>query len=75
MPWIQTNIGHLDRALRIVVGLLLIALAAKGTVGLWGYLGVVPLLTGVVGNCPLYALFGFSTRPKTPPGPASRSST
>lgn len=72
MAWIHTNIGLLDRALRIVVGLLLIGLAIQGAIGLWGYLGVVPLLTGVAGNCPLYAMFGFSTRSRPadarPPG-------
>ena len=75
MPFLQINVGHLDRALRIAVGLLLVALAVKGTVGLWGYLGVVPLLTGVVGTCPLYSLFGLSTRTKPAQAPASRSST
>ncbi|NIC43723.1 DUF2892 domain-containing protein [Aquabacterium sp. A08] len=55
------NVGGIDRILRIVVGLVLIALAATGTVGLWGYIGVVPLLTGLVGWCPPYALFGWNT--------------
>lgn len=43
----QFNVGGIDRILRIVVGLVLIALAATGTVGWWGYIGVVPLLTGI----------------------------
>ena len=55
------NVGGIDRILRIVVGVALVALAATGTVGLWGYLGVVPLLTGLVGWCPPYALFGWNT--------------
>jgi hypothetical protein len=55
------NVGGIDRTLRILVGLGLMAAAATGTVGLWGYLGVVPLLTGLVGWCPPYALFGFNT--------------
>jgi hypothetical protein len=55
------NVGGIDRTLRILVGLGLIAAAATGTVGLWGYLGVVPLLTGLVGWCPPYAMFGFNT--------------
>ncbi len=46
------NVGGLDRGLRIIVGLVLIALAATGTVGWWGWLGVVPLLTGLMGGCP-----------------------
>ncbi|KPU95212.1 hypothetical protein APR50_06690 [Variovorax paradoxus] len=55
------NVGILDRLLRVCAGLLLIVLAAKGLIGFWGYIGVVPLLTGVVGNCPAYTLFGVST--------------
>jgi hypothetical protein len=55
------NVGGIDRILRIVVGIALIALAATGTVGLWGYIGVVPLLTGLVGWCPPYAIFGWNT--------------
>ncbi|MBW0172443.1 MAG: DUF2892 domain-containing protein [Hydrogenophaga sp.] len=55
------NVGGIDRTLRILVGLGLMAAAATGTVGLWGYLGVMPLLTGLVGWCPPYALLGFNT--------------
>lgn len=55
------NVGGIDRTLRIGGGLTLIALAATGTVGAWGYLGVVPLLTGLVGWCPPYALLGLNT--------------
>ncbi|MFZ3118625.1 MAG: DUF2892 domain-containing protein [Variovorax sp.] len=57
----KTNEGTLDRSLRIVVGLALIAMAATGVVGMWGYIGVVPLLTGAIGNCPLYTLLGLNT--------------
>jgi hypothetical protein len=59
----KKNEGNLDRALRVVAGLSLIALAATGTIGLWGYLGVVPLLTGAFGFCPLYTLLGINTCP------------
>lgn len=55
------NVGGIDRTLRIVVGLALIAAAATGTVGLWGYIGLVPLATGLMGWCPPYAMFGFNT--------------
>ena len=55
------NIGTLDRTLRIVVGLALIALAATGTVGPWGWIGVVPLGTGLFSWCPAYTLFGIKT--------------
>ena len=57
------NVGGLDRGLRIIVGLVLIALAATGTVGWWGWLGVVPLLTGLMGGCPAYSLLGVNTCP------------
>jgi hypothetical protein len=57
----KTNEGTLDRALRVVAGLVLIGLAATGKVGVWGYIGVVPLLTGAVGMCPLYTVLGINT--------------
>jgi hypothetical protein len=57
----RLNVGNLDRALRVLLGLVLIALAVTGKIGVWGYIGVVPLLTGVVAKCPLYSLFGVST--------------
>ena len=65
------NVGGIDRILRIVVGLALIVLAATGTIGVWGWLGVIVLATGVVGICMPYTLFGFSTcaikiHPETP---------
>lgn len=55
------NIGNLDRALRIVAGLALIALAALGHIGPWGWIGVVPLGTALLGWCPAYALLGLKT--------------
>ncbi len=55
------NVGGIDRTLRIVIGVALIAAAATGAVGVWGYLGIVPLLTGLVGWCPPYAMLGFNT--------------
>ena len=57
------NVGGIDRILRIIVGLVLIGLAATGTVGLWGWIGVVPLVTGLVGTCPAYKLLGLNTCP------------
>jgi hypothetical protein len=57
----KTNEGTLDRALRVVAGLVLIGLAATGKVGVWGYIGVVPLLTGAFGMCPLYSVLGINT--------------
>ncbi len=55
------NVGGIDRIIRIVAGVVVIALAVTNTVGLWGYIGVVPLLTGLLGWCPPYAIFGFNT--------------
>ncbi len=59
----KSNVGGIDRILRIVVGLVLIGLAATHTVGWWGWLGVVPLLTGLFSFCPLYTLLGRNTCP------------
>jgi hypothetical protein len=59
----KTNEGTIDRALRVLAGLVLIALAATGTVGVWGWIGVVPLATGLIGWCPAYTLLGISTCP------------
>ncbi|WP_353237317.1 DUF2892 domain-containing protein [Limnohabitans sp.] len=55
------NIGNIERIVRIVGGLVLIALAAAGTVGVWGWLGLVPLATGLSGWCPPYSLLGINT--------------
>ena len=55
------NVGGIDRILRIVVGLVLIAMVFVGPQTPWGWVGVIPLLTGLIGWCPPYAIFGFST--------------
>ena len=55
------NIGNPERAIRVGGGLLLVVLAATGTVGIWGYLGAIPMATGLIGWCPPYAMFGIST--------------
>jgi hypothetical protein len=57
----QVNIGSLDRLARILVGLVLIALAATQTLGPWAYIGIIPLATGVLRTCPLYSALGLST--------------
>ncbi len=59
----KVNEGVIDRSLRVVLGLVLIGLAFTGTVGVWGYVGIVPLLTGAFGMCPIYALLGINTCP------------
>jgi len=57
------NVGTVDRALRIAVGIALIVLAVVGKVGWWGYVGVVPLATGLFRFCPAYTLLGIRTCP------------
>lgn len=57
----KSNVGGIDRIIRITLGIVLIGLAATGTVGWWGWLGIVPLATGAIGWCPPYAIFGFNT--------------
>ncbi|MDD5300528.1 MAG: DUF2892 domain-containing protein [Gallionella sp.] len=59
----KPNEGTIDRAVRVIAGLVLIGLAATGTVGIWGWIGIVPLLTGAIGVCPAYAILGVSTCP------------
>jgi hypothetical protein len=59
----SSNVGGIDRIARIVAGLVLIALAATGTVGVWGYVGIVPLATGLMKFCPLYSVLGIRTCP------------
>ncbi len=57
----KKNIGTIDRAIRIILGIALIALAYTGKVGPWGYIGIVPLATGLMSSCMLYSLFGINT--------------
>ncbi|MGA8008816.1 MAG: DUF2892 domain-containing protein [Thiomonas sp.] len=59
----KVNVGGIDRILRIVVGVVLIALTLMGTIGVWGWIGVVPLLTGLFKFCPLYSIIGMTTCP------------
>ncbi|HOW48317.1 MAG TPA: DUF2892 domain-containing protein [Rubrivivax sp.] len=59
----KINEGGIDRVLRILAGLVLIALAWTGTIGVWGWIGVVPLATGLIGWCPAYSIFGISSCP------------
>lgn len=59
----KANVGGIDRILRILAGLMLIALTLMGTIGAWGWIGVVPLITGLFSFCPVYPLLGMSTCP------------
>lgn len=58
---IPRNEHTIERALRVILGLVLLALVVVGPRTYWGLLGVVPLATGLLGSCPLYTLFGIST--------------
>lgn len=57
----KPNIGKIDRAVRIVAGAALLSLVFVGPQTVWGYLGLVPLLTGIIGFCPAYCPLGLST--------------
>lgn len=59
----KVNEGAVDRAVRVLGGLGLLSLTMVGPQTPWGYLGIVPLLTGLVGVCPLYSILGISTCP------------
>lgn len=59
----KINVGTTDRVLRVVIGAVLIGLAATETIGWWGYIGVVPLATGLFRFCPAYGLLGMNTCP------------
>jgi hypothetical protein len=56
------NVGPVDRVLRLFVGLVLLSFALAGPHAAWGWIGLLPLLTGLVGFCPLYAMVGLNTR-------------
>ncbi len=58
---LKTNEGNNDRTMRVVLGLLLVSLVFVGPKTPWGWLGLVPIATGLVGFCPLYAILGINT--------------
>jgi hypothetical protein len=57
----KTNAGTVDRAMRIVFGLLIVSLAFVGPQTAWGWLGLIPIATGLMGWCPLYSVLGMNT--------------
>ena len=59
----KTNEGGLDRVLRVLAGVVLLGLTLGGVVGAWGWIGIVPILTGAVGYCPEYSVLGINTCP------------
>lgn len=63
-----SNVGSADRTVRVVVGLLLLSmLFIDGNARWFGLIGLVPLLTALIGSCPLYSIFGLNTHPKPQP--------
>lgn len=59
----KSNVGGIDKILRIVAGVGLIGATVAGLLPVWGYIGIVPLATGLMGWCPVYPLLGMSTCP------------
>ena len=63
----KNNVGGIDKILHIVVGLGLVGATAAGMLPVWGWIGVVPLATGLMGWCPAYGLLGMNTCPLKKP--------
>ena len=57
----KVNVGGVDRILRAIVGLVLIGLTMAGTIGVWGWIGLILLATGILSFCPAYGLLGIKT--------------
>jgi hypothetical protein len=70
------NEHAVERVLRVALGVGLVGAASTGNIGAWGYVGVLPVLTGLLGSCPLYTVLGISTCPtrnSNPEAPATRN--
>lgn len=61
----KANEGSIDRVLRVIVGIVLISMVFYGLKTNWGWIGLIPLLTGLAGTCPLYSILGLSTLKKS----------
>lgn len=57
----KSNVHTIERTARVILGVGLLGAAVAGSIGAWGYIGVIPLVTGVAGTCPLYTALGWST--------------
>ena len=55
------NIGTVDATIRIIFGIIILSLVFIGPKSLWGLVGLVPLLTGIIRSCPLYPMLGINT--------------
>jgi len=60
---LKRNEGNLDRVLRIILGLVLLSLVFIGPMTPWGWVGIIPLATGLLGSCPIYSILGLNTCP------------
>jgi len=69
----RPNESQTDRAIRMLVGIFLTVLASLEVIGPWGWLGLIPLLTGAIGYCPIYQVFGWSTKGHKPPHAPGKS--
>lgn len=61
MGFITSNVHNLERVGRVGLGIALIGATVGGAIGAWGYIGVLPLVTGIAGTCPMFTVLGFST--------------
>lgn len=61
----KKNIGSIDATIRIILGIILLSLIFVGPKSLWGLIGLIPLIAGIVGYCPIYTIFGINTNKKT----------
>jgi hypothetical protein len=57
----KKNVGSVERVIRVIAGIAILSLAFVGPQSPWAYLGIIPLVTGLMGSCPAYALLGIST--------------
>lgn len=64
----SANVGTIDRVIRILIGLLLIGATLGGVIGVWGWIGMIPLATGLFRFCPAYRLIGLNTCAVANPG-------
>ena len=60
---LKRNEGNLDRILRVIFGLVLLSLVFIGPMTPWGWIGIIPLATGLIGSCPIYSILGMNTCP------------
>lgn len=58
----KLNVGTVDRVIRAIIGIVLIALTLTGVIGIWGWIGIIPLGSAAFSFCPLYTLLGINTR-------------